>query len=336
MCHSSYIEFATPSAGFGSTQTFSAGLRVFTDGDATITLRLPVDADDLTARNFEKELVPIPSVVTAPTYDEPGFGSRTAAVQLFVVEAVFMAALDGERPDQMSDGHPYWQQATLVCETGQALCDTAANEFLSWLRAKASSKQPWLGLISEPPRQYGRAGLRYAGGGEVMGYGPKWEQRFSSPRLRLEQVDLDAIGSRMVGHQIVPVASELLSDALYLAEGSRVPDLRRAVITAAIACEVRVDEVVKERVSPERAKLAAMMMKRSSNLTFSHEVFDAAFDLSLKVADVELWKRVDRLRRQRNAVVHAGAEVDAAEVNGMPGRVGVDLFRWLDENVAVS
>lgn len=307
----------------------------YTEDEAAITLKLPVDAADFTARDFETGLTPIPSVTIAATYNEPGFSSRTAAVQLFVVEAVFEAPLDGDRPEQISDGHPYWLQARQACNTGQPLCDRAAHEFLSWLRASAN--QPWLGLLAEPPRQYGRAGLRYADGGEVMGNGPEWKKLLQSPRLRLERTDLAAVGVMMSDHLVVPVAAELLSDALYLDEGSRTPDLRRAVITAAIACEVRVDEVIKERVSPDRAKLTAMMMKRTSNVAFIlDEVLEAACGLSLRVSDPELWGRVDRLRSQRNAVVHAGAEVDAAVLNYRPARIGVDLFRWLDVNVPIG
>lgn len=88
------------------------------------------------------------------------------------------------------------------------------------------------------------------------------------------------------------------------------------------------------RVSTDRSKLMTMMLNRTSGLPFIlDEVLDAAFDLSLKQADIALWERVRKLVKQRNAVVHEGAEVDAAEVGYRPAQVAVDLFAWLDANV---
>lgn len=301
--------------------------------EATVTIRLPEDHQSYTARDFESELVSIPSATVAPTFNEPGHDSRTAAVQLFMVRAAFEAPLEGDRPESMDEGtHPYWKQAQEACELAQPMCDIAATHFLRWVRAR--SKQPWLGLLAEQPRQYGRAGLLYADGRQVMGFGPAWKNTYYSSQLRLQRSDLDAIGGCVENQEPVPVTLELLNDARYLDEGSEVQDLKRAVITAATACEVRTNEVMTEHISPDRAKLLQMMLERTSGLPFIlDEVLEASFGLSLKVADFDLWERVRKLMKQRNAVVHEGAEVDASAVAGRPAQVAVDLFSWLDSTL---
>ena len=306
--------------------------RKYSDGDATVTLVLPKDVDSFSADSAEQNVMSVPSVSLAPTFTGPAADSRTAAVHLFMVQAEFEAELDGDRPEMMSEDHPYWRQATEACKVGQPICDNAAYDFLRWLRA--GSKQPWLGLLAEQARQYGRAGLRYADNREVMGYGPKWSQLFRSPQLRLEVADLELIGTRVAEQQPVPVASELLSDARFLDEGARTPDLKRAVITAAAACEVRTGEVMAERVSADRARLMQMALKATSSLVYIlDEVLDASFGISLKTVDFDLWERVRKLMKQRNTVVHEGAEVDAAVFGYRPTQVAADLFEWLELNV---
>lgn len=302
-------------------------------GDDKVTLELPENDDHFTARPHETDLEPVPSWTKANTFREPGGDNDTRAVNLFAIHLEFDAPLDGDRPPSMSVDEEYWNRAHAACEYALPICEMSAGEFLRWLRA--TSRQPWLGLLSEQPRQYGRGGLYYAGHGSgVMGHGPRWSQQMRSPQLRMELDEFFDLGLHVADGEDVPVTSELLSDALYLDEGAQNPDLKRAVLTAAIACEVRTDEVMKERVSPERAKLLRMMMKKTSTVpVILHEVLDAAFDVSLKTADRELWDRVHRLSAQRNAVVHEGAEVDAAALSYRPAQLAVDLFSWLDESI---
>ena len=70
------------------------------------------------------------------------------------VHVDFDAPLAEERPPSLKVNQEYWDQARTACEYAQTVCETSAWQFLRWLRAR--SRQPWLGLLAEQPRQYGR------------------------------------------------------------------------------------------------------------------------------------------------------------------------------------
>jgi len=302
-------------------------------GDDQVTLELPENNDHFTARPHETELEPVPSWTQANTFREPESDNDTRAVNLYAIHLEFDAPLDHERPPSLSVNEDYWNQARAACEYALPICETSAWGFLRWLRA--SSRQPWLGLLAEQPRQYGRGGLYYADDGRgVMGHGPTWSQQLRSPKLRMELDEFFDLGVRVSDGDEVPVTAELLSDARYLDEGAQTPDMKRAVLTATTACEVRTSEVLTERVHPDRAALLKMLMDRTSTLPFMlGDLMLAAFDMSLRTDDLALFERVRLLAKERNKVAHEGAEVDAAAVGYRPAQVAVDLFAWLDSNV---
>lgn len=115
------------------------------------------------------------------------------------------------------------------------------------------------------------------------------------------------------------------------------PDLQRAVITAASACEVRSEEVMRKQVDATRAALLRLLLKKSSTLRFIlHEVALAAFDISLKDSNPDLYKRVDAVAFQRNRVVHEGMPYDGSSLQGGPALVAEQLYEWLDATLVRS
>jgi len=300
--------------------------------DGTVThLSLPTEQTDFSAGEHETEFQPGPAWLPVATFNEPGRDIRTVAVHLFKVEVELEHDLPIERPD-LATNPGYVAQASEACKKGQLIAEQTAFEFLRWMRARSS--QTWLGLLAERPRQYGRGGLYYHRGGDVMGFGTPWSRTFRPSQLRFEREDLDFIVDKVVHEKPVLVSDELLADARHLIEGAEVPDIQRSIITAAIACEVRTTEVLLDRVMSDREPLLRLLLKQTSRLPFIlDKVMETAFGLSLRVDDRELYGKVEELMRQRNAVVHEGAPADLSKLRGGPALVATNLYSWLDEKV---
>lgn len=300
-------------------------------GGTVIHLSLPTEQTDFSAGEHETELQPGPSWLPVATVDEPGRDTRTVAVHLFKVEVEIEHDLPIERPD-LATNAGYVAQASDAYKKGQLIAEQTAFEFLRWMRAR--SRQTWLGLLAERPRQYGRGSLCYHGGDDVMGFGPSWSRTFRPSQLRFERQYLDFIVDKVGHDKPVLVSDELLADARHLIEGAEVPDIQRAIITAAIACEVRTAEVLLDRIMSSREPLLRLLLKQTSRLPFIlDKVMETAFGLSLKVDDRELYGKVEELMRQRNAVVHEGAPADLSKLRGGPALVATDLYSWLDKKV---
>ncbi len=301
----------------------------FTRDGKQIEIRLPADAEEFAREHSQQVELPGPSVIGAPTFSEPDWDSRTVAVRLFCVTVKLEYELPTDRPDNPFDGE-YGELAETAMEEGQKVCDEVAQDFLRWLRA--SSRQPWLGLSVAPPLQYGRACLYYAETGEgILGTGPKQSLTVRSSRLRLEQDVLDSLVDRMAERALVPVPQALLADAWHLAAGPEVPDAERGVLLAAIACEVRTQEFLREHVPADRKPLLEVALRRTSTLSvLLHDVFQAALDVSLKTTDRALYDRVKELTTQRNAIVHEGRARTTPELKGGPALIAGDLFTWLN------
>lgn len=161
--------------------------------------------------------------------------------------------------------------------------------------------------------------------------GPTQSLTIRSSRLRLERQVLDAMTDRLADRDVVPVSQALLADAWHLSEGAEVPDAERAVLLAAIACEVRTQEFLRERVPADQRALLEVTLGRISTLSvLLHDVFRAALNVSLKGSDRTLYDRVGDLSRQRNYIVHEGRSRPAPAIKGGPALVASDLFSWLE------
>ncbi len=305
----------------------------FTRDDKQVEVRLPADPEEFAREHSQQAEPPGPSVVGVPTITEPNWDNETVAVRLFLVTVQLDSELPTNRPDNPFDGR-YGELAGAAHHQGQQICDQVAQDFLRWLRA--SSRQPWLGLSAAPPQQYGRGGLYYAVTGQgILGMGPEQSLTFRSSRLRLEQDVLDSLVGKLAGQEVVPVAQALLADAWHLGEGPEVPDAERAVLLAAIACEVRTQEFLREHVPTDRKALLEVTLRRTSTLAvLLHDVFQAALDVSLKVTDRTLYKRIEDLTRQRNNIVHEGHSQPTPKISGGPALVASDLFAWLNSCLA--
>lgn len=300
-------------------------------GGNQVEVQIPANPAQFAARPHEIEagLQHIPSLVGAATFVEPDWDSHTVGVRIFGVVAYLDRDLPLERPENPFGGE-YGSLAVQIFEEGQALCDAAAHEFMRWLRA--TTRQAWLGTIAEPPQQYGRGSLYYADTDQaIFGMGPTQSLEIRSSRLRLEMGQLDGLAENMTNHLDIPVAQELLADAWHVGSGTGHVDFDRAVLLAAIACEVHTQEFLRQHVPAARKELLEVTLKRTSTLgVLLHAVFQAALNVSLMESDRYLYNRIKALTTQRNNIVHEGRSKPKPELGAGPASIAQDLFDWLE------
>lgn len=303
--------------------------RAFSRRGHEVEVRLPAGPEEFAREHPQQIEPPGPSVFEVATITEPDRDNRTVAVRLFSVTVGLEHELPTDRPDDPFEGQ-YGMLAGAAYHQGRQLCDEVAQDFLRWVRA--STRQPWLGLVAAPPEQYGVGGLYYAATDQgILGMGPEQSLTFRSSRLRLEQEVLDPLIDRLAEQAVVPVAQALLADAWHLGEGPEIPDAERAVLLAAIACEVRTQEFLREHVPAHREALLEVTLRRTSTLSvLLHDVFEAALDVSLKASDRALYNRVKDLMVQRNNIVHEGHSRSTPVIEGGPALVASNLFTWLE------
>lgn len=279
-----------------------------------MTIRLPGDPSDFQPSEQDRETSPTPACSPARTFRDPQAPSSALVIRLFRVDVRFQADMDTAVPQPLTQ--EFSDVAERAWHEGAVLADSVAHDFLRW--ARSTSQQPWLGIIAEPPAQYGRSGLFDALSGEgVMGFGPLVQMTWRSALLSLDAGALDTVMVHVTAADEVPVARALLADARHLGQGADVQDAQRSVLLAAIACEVHAKQVLRDRVHPSRRELMELMLTRRSNVAdLVDAVMKAGFGVSVRETHPALHSRVQQLIKTRNAVVHAGHAVSPEEVDG--------------------
>jgi len=123
-----------------------------------------------------------------------------------------------------------------------------------------------------------------------------------------------------------PAAEALLADARFLASGADTIDAQRAVLLAAIACEVKAKRVVIERAEPERRQGLGGVSDLDRVIDrFYHQ----AFGVSLRLSNQALFMKAKRLSALRNKIAHEGETVDRDECNQLV-LAATQIFDWLD------
>ena len=153
-------------------------------------------------------------------------------------------------------------------------------------------------------------------------------------KYNLAESDMDRIIDSIERDQQPPVAETLLADAEYYI-GHKVRDYRRAILMAAIACEVKVKAVLRQRATDAQRPLLdfALDNPREITITAADGLFDklmlATLNHSLRKEDKQLFNDVQSLYRTRNAIAHHGRMPNEAEA-GRVVRAARRCFIWLD------
>jgi hypothetical protein len=109
------------------------------------------------------------------------------------------------------------------------------------------------------------------------------------------------------------LADSFLRDAEYTAYKLRDPNLHQAVVLAAIACEIKVKDVITSLASDEQKPLVDLLLENPRDVSLAaSSLFDkgmsAVCNRSLLKEDKNLWKQVDLLFQDRNKIAHKGGK----------------------------
>jgi hypothetical protein len=219
---------------------------------------------------------------------------------------------------------------------------SVAEDFLAWLRVKGG--QFWLAPSHEPPETTGTADLLDIESGRrvpnigyaIVLYGKSEESALS------REVLSDIIG-RLGEGQKAPSADLLLADAQETLAGTGSEsvlaasrrDVRRAVLLAAIASEVKIKRTLREKTPEHRKALIDVLLTNYREVDIAiaqlpHKAMKAAVGRSLRDHAPDLFKAVVQLFTARNQIAHYGNDPSLREARDAV-TAAVQLSEWLDD-----
>lgn len=239
-------------------------------------------------------------------------------------------------------------QAEILEDTAFSLAESVIAEFIDWHRVRG---QIWLGLHGQKPEPLLSGGRRSWLIDEETGTEPEYQIAIDlsgiteHPRIlaRLESflgqfpaaADSDSlahIGEKIGRSERPTLAQLMLADALYFADRFD-PDLRRALLLAAIACELKIKEVLRTKASSSQRELVELLLANPRDFTMQAAgLFDkalrATLGCSLRERNKGLYKRTERLFQLRNKLAHEGQAPEDAAIDCVSA--AREVFAWLD------
>jgi hypothetical protein len=234
-------------------------------------------------------------------------------------------------------------------ERGQATLNGAfpvalslAADFMSWLRTHAG--RYWLGPSHEAPEVLGGDLLESASGRRVRNitFNPGLHLAGFGPDAGVTVDELDQIAGFLGAEETPGTAEVLLADAREALTGPSVEedwrsssrDVRRAILLAAIACEVKIKTVLADKTPRDKRELVDVILKNIREVqvavgSLPHKTMKAAVGRSLHEDDRALFDAVNRLFKHRNDIAHRGKPPSLDEAR-TDLNAAVNLFAWLD------
>ncbi|MFN0105557.1 MAG: hypothetical protein ACKV2U_26155 [Bryobacteraceae bacterium] len=218
------------------------------------------------------------------------------------------------------------------------IAEAVVGELIEWSRIDGQS---WLGLHGQLPKLVGEASLEDETSCTLFGYNddglPYREPDTVDYEIKSSLDQTRAFELRRLlsdGRPSLPFAETLLADALYFIQLNP-PDSHRAVLIAAIACEVKVKDALRKKTPTERLPLVNLILENPRDWSMAAQalydkVTKAAFGRSLKDENRILFKEIGELFELRNKIAHKGEKPDQAESKRLV-RAGRRAFAWLDE-----
>jgi hypothetical protein len=205
-----------------------------------------------------------------------GPSSTIATVKLIRVEVFFdweVAAADFADSAQTRDS-PAFEPAHDALKKAEAIARDGLERFLEWVRVRG--RQHWLGLARETFEGVGEAELVDLDAGNRLPVASQLQPGLVIRRIREEQVlDVELLDEavRLSDEGQTPsLADSLLADALFLAQDAEPADPARALLVAAIACEIKIKATLRERASDAQRELIDVLLSnpRDWALAASH------------------------------------------------------------------
>lgn len=220
------------------------------------------------------------------------------------------------------------------------VAELVVGALLAWIRT--SGRQPWLGLEGEL--------LECVGAGELVDLDAFRRIPVKSsrrPDLVIHQIHKDQILGDALIQQFIqsvnakstpPLANTFLSDALFVAQHSQPNATRSALLLAASAVELKVQEALRTFASGTELDLVELLLKNPRDWSMrAAALYDqpvaAVLGLSLRVADKDLWKALEKLFERRNKLAHRGITPSDSEIEESV-RTAVRVVRWVDAQIS--
>jgi hypothetical protein len=227
-------------------------------------------------------------------------------------------------------------RAVEAIDRARDVASQVVTAFVAWVRA--TTRMTDLALSSEVPPLAGPVRAFEVGTGLQFNVGPSTRSvvfaRDPAGKYSLTAADWEEIIESVNRGDEAPVAETLLADAEYYARHG-IRDFRRAVLMAAIACEVKVKAILRDLATDAQRSLVefALESPREITITAAGGLFDklmlVTLGRSLRQDNRQLFRDIEALYRVRNRIAHGGLMPDEAEA-GRVVRAARQSFIWLD------
>jgi hypothetical protein len=250
-------------------------------------------------------------------------------VEVFIDKATFGASdfTGGSAPQEI------WRQLQGEVERAGLVADAAIDRLLAWTRVR--HRQAWLGLYGEPVRRIGSDEVVDLDATRRLPWPAQLDMAFNvvERETPLNAERINALRELVEANSSPELPELLLADAQFIASSAEPPDPSRALLIAAVACEVKIKAFLRTSATAEQAPLMELLLSNPRDWSLAAA---ALFDKPLKIVasrslkeEQGLWKRIRKLFEQRNALAHRGKvpTEDEAKEGISASR---DVFAWLE------
>jgi hypothetical protein len=266
---------------------------------------------------------------------DPGF----SAVRLLRVEVDFEGDIRAaDYVDRPHEGPFVEDPAEIMLEAARRKGEAIVSAFIALIRTQV--RQSWLGLEGELIEGVGAGILvdldAFTSIPRSISIGP--------PDLVIQRIEPDQVLDSARAQELIKqvrlgrapdLAESLLRDALFVAQHSDPNASLSALLLAATAAEFRIKEVLRRAADGSTLEMLELLMTNPRDWSLAAAaLWDRPSKIilgsSLREADPELWKRLEKLIRRRNGLAHKGKIPSSDEITE-DVRTAVRLFKWLDQ-----
>lgn len=186
--------------------------------------------------------------------------------------------------------------------------------------ARRQLRQVWIAPALAGAVLSGSIRVRETGGifrPVALGFGPI--RLTSSGSVPVSAETRDRLRRWVESDSEIGAADQVLADVRYISV-QRSPDWRQLALFAAIACEMKIKEVLTDSATRTQSGLLELLLNRPRDWSMAaaalyDHALDAVCGRSLKRDDRDLYKKVNSLFEDRNKVAHRGQPVDSSLVS---------------------
>jgi hypothetical protein len=173
-----------------------------------------------------------------------------------------------------------WERAKREVEDAGRAADAAIERLISWIRVRHG--QVWLGLYGEDVRRVGSEEVVDMEAARRLPWPARLDMAFSvvERNTPLNSERLGALRPLVEANSPPGLAELLLADARLVATSAEPPDPSRALLMAAVACEVKIKAFLRECANAEQAPLVELLLSNPRDWSVAAA---ALFDQPLRI-----------------------------------------------------